>query len=171
MESGVSGWAVVVRHRDAALRMICARRQVIGFLQAGAPRVCHDRDMTVTGLSPYLYYGDPAAALDWLSRHLGFGPDKRWTTPDGEIMEAEIELGGGTRVAIGGRAPIEGEGAGLLLIVHVDDVDAHYEYIRTSGVAIDPPRDEPYGPRAIDVTDPWGYRWHFWQGEPFPPAG
>ena len=52
-----------------------------------------------------------------------------------------------------------------LLIIGVDDVDAQYRRIRDAGVAITPPRDEPYGPRAIDVTDPWGVEWYFWQGD------
>ena len=32
-----------------------------------------------------------------------------------------------------------------------------------AGVDASPPEDKPYGPRAYSVTDPWGYRWAFWQ--------
>jgi uncharacterized glyoxalase superfamily protein PhnB len=50
-----------------------------------------------------------------------------------------------------------------LLIVHLDDIDAHYQCPAVAGVDASPPEDKPYGPRAYSVTDPWGYRWAFWQ--------
>jgi uncharacterized glyoxalase superfamily protein PhnB len=52
----------------------------------------------------------------------------------------------------------------VLNIVTVDDVDALYAHIRSTGVELEEPKDEAYGPRSINVTDPWGYRWYFWQG-------
>ena len=123
----------------------------------------------VIGVSPYLYYEDPAAALDWLTRVFGFGPDRRWTGPDGQVAEADI-VAGNTQVMIGGRAPGEAEGAGLLLVVRVGDVDAQHDRITAAGVEVDPPQDQPYGPRTITATDPWGYQWNFWQGDAHPPA-
>ena len=54
-------------------------------------------------------------------------------------------------------------GRGYLLIVHLDDIDAHYQCPVVAGVDASPPEDKPYGPRAYSVTDPWGYRWAFWQ--------
>jgi|SRR5829696_4450204 len=119
--------------------------------------------MTLLNISPYLYYADAGAALDWLGRVFGFG-DTRRVMVDGRVDEAEIDVGP-AKVLVTGRAPGPNDGPGALLIVHVDDVDAQYERVRAAGVEADPPKYESYGPRTFHVTDPWGYRWYFWQGE------
>ena len=119
---------------------------------------------TFLGLEPYLGYPDGDAAAAWLQRVLGFGP-VRVVRDDGRWSEGEIAVGP-ARVQISGGSPMEtATGVGALLIVSVDDVDRQYQRIRAAGVAVDPPRDEAYGPRTCHVTDPWGYRWYFWQGE------
>jgi len=119
--------------------------------------------VTFQGVTPYLYYADAGAALDWLHRVFGFGPDQRMAE-DGVVQEADIAVGP-ARVMMSGRAAREGEGAGTLLIVHVDDVDALHERVTDAGVEATPLRDEDYGPRTFNVTDPWGYRWYFWQND------
>lgn len=126
------------------------------------------------GVTPYLYYSEADDALAWLNRVLGFGPAARWTDATGTLREAEIAVGD-QRIAIGARAPGPDEGRGQTLIVHVDDVDALYRYasaaLASDDERIEPPQDQPYGPRSFDITDPWGYRWYFWQGETIPPNG
>jgi uncharacterized glyoxalase superfamily protein PhnB len=120
--------------------------------------------MTFLGITPYLYYEDAQAALEWLARVFGFGRSAWDVGKSGRVEEAEIEVGS-AKVMMTGKAPGINEGAGTLLIVHVDDVDAQFERMTSAGVEADAPRDEAYGPRAFNVTDPWGYRWYFWQGE------
>ena len=126
------------------------------------------------GVTPYLYYSEADDALAWLTRVLGFGPAARWTDDSGTLLEAEIAVGD-QPIAIGARAPGPNEGGGQTLIVHVDDVDAHYRDVTTALSSddqhIEPPQDQPYGPRSFHITDPWGYRWYFWQGQTIPPNG
>jgi uncharacterized glyoxalase superfamily protein PhnB len=114
------------------------------------------------GISPYLYYEDGAAALEWLERVFGFREDVRYLNEKGIVAEAEI-LAGDTRIMIGGKAPGPDEGRGQLLVVFVDDVEAQYARVIAAGVEAGTPADMPYGPRVFEVTDPWGYRWSFWQ--------
>ena len=122
-----------------------------------------------TSLTPYLRYPDGDAAAEWLSRVLGFGPVRSMRAADGTWSEGEVAIGP-VKADISGGAPPAGRGEGTLLIIGVSDVDAQYERIRAAGVEIDPPKDEPYGPRSCHVTDPWGYEWYFWQGEAvYPP--
>jgi uncharacterized glyoxalase superfamily protein PhnB len=71
----------------------------------------------------------------------------------------------GTEDPAGGQDPGSRGGLGASLIVAVSNVDAQYERIRAAGISLDPPRDEPYGPRTCHVEDPWGYHWYFWQGD------
>jgi uncharacterized glyoxalase superfamily protein PhnB len=125
--------------------------------------------MTFTSVTPYLYYADAGEALDWLERVFGFGARKTVTGDEGRVEEAEIAVGA-QRIMMTGRAPGADEGSGALVIVGVDDVDALRSHILAQGVGVEPARDEDYGPRTIHVTDPWGYRWYFWQGDAEYPA-
>jgi len=126
--------------------------------------------MTVTEVIPYLYYADADAALDWLERVLGFGPSTRWRMGGPATKEADI-LAGRSRISISGRAPGADEGGGALIIVHVDDIEEQYARVIAADpdAATAPLEQQPYGPRTFTVTDPWGYRWNFWQGEADPP--
>ncbi len=126
------------------------------------------------GVTAYLRYPDGDAAADWLSHVLGFGPvDPRRVKrdSDGRWQEGELAVGP-TRIDISATSGNDPEfGASALHIVAVTDVDAQYERVREAGGEIEPPRDEPYGPRSCHITDPWGYSWYFWQGEAVYPEG
>ncbi len=117
-----------------------------------------------TGVTPYLYYPDGDAAAEWLQRILGLGPARRMPGSDGSWAEGEVAVGPARVDISGGHDPGQRGGQGTLLIVGVNDVDAQYRRIKAAGVAIDPPRDEAYGPRTCHVDDPWGYRWYFLAG-------
>jgi uncharacterized glyoxalase superfamily protein PhnB len=119
-------------------------------------------DVTFGGVSPYLYYADANAALDWLARVFGFVEIARYVDADDVVKESEMRVGR-TEIQICGRQPGENEGTGLLLIVHVDDVDAMHARVVAAGVDAQAPEQQSYGPRTFGVDDPWGYRWLFWQ--------
>lgn len=120
--------------------------------------------VTFLGVEPYLYYADGDEALAWLSSVVGFVEDVRYVDPDGRVAEAEM-LAGDARIMIGGgHAPGADEGRGQLLVVRVDDVDAHHARVTAAGVGAGPPEDRPYGARTYTLGDPGGYRWCFWQG-------
>ena len=80
-------------------------------------------------VSPYLYYEDAAAALDWLARAFGFEELVRYVDADGVVHEAEMAAGE-TTIMLNGASPgywrERGGGgpAGSALVVYVDDVDA-----------------------------------------------
>jgi uncharacterized glyoxalase superfamily protein PhnB len=126
--------------------------------------------MAITEVVPYLYYDDADAALDWLEDVLGFGPSTRWRMGGQVTKEADIAAGD-CRISISGRAPGAGEGGGALLIVHVEDIDAQFRRVVEADpdLKLAPPEKQPYGPWTFTVTDPWGYKWNFWQGEADPP--
>ena len=117
---------------------------------------------TLRGVTPYLYYADAGAALDWLARVFGFVEEVRYVDAEGAVRESQMRVGG-TTIQLCGHAPEPGHGEGLLLIVHVDDVDAVHTRVRAAGVDAAAPEQKPYGVRSFTVTDPWGYRWDFWQ--------
>jgi uncharacterized glyoxalase superfamily protein PhnB len=125
--------------------------------------------VAIKGISPYLRYDDADTALDWMERVLGFTGTVRWRDDTGSTYEADINAGS-TTIGVSNSPRTADNGQNALLIVHVDDVDAHYESVRAAvDTDVDPPKDQPYGPRTFTVTDPWGYQWTFWQGEVIPP--
>jgi uncharacterized glyoxalase superfamily protein PhnB len=124
-----------------------------------------DVPVALQGVTPYLYYADAGAGLDWLARVFGFEETARYVDDDGVVHESEMRIGAST-IQLCGRAPDPDQGSGLLLIVHVDDVDAMHARVVAAGVDAPPPEQKPYGPRTFSVTDPWGYHWDFWQPVP-----
>jgi uncharacterized glyoxalase superfamily protein PhnB len=122
-----------------------------------------DSTVTLQGISPYLHYADAGAALDWLARVLGFRETARYVDDGGVVRESEMQVGDTTIQLSGGHEPGAGHGEGLLLIVHVDDVDGQHARVVAAGVEASAPEQQPYGPRTFTVTDPWGYHWDFWQ--------
>ena len=103
--------------------------------------------MTFLGLAPYLYYTDAAAALDWMSRVLGFREVARHVVDDdGTVREAEMAVGD-ARIHLCGLDPAAyRRPAGQLVIVYVDDVDAHHDIT----------------PINVVITA-FGQTWTFWQ--------
>jgi PhnB protein len=115
-------------------------------------------------MTPYLLYRDGAAAIDYLTRTLGFEEVMRSQSPEGHVGHAELRLGDG-HVYLGEpgsdyRNPKDLGGATVLIHVYVDDVDAHYARAKEAGAEVGgEPEDRPYGDRVYRVTDPEGHSW------------
>jgi uncharacterized glyoxalase superfamily protein PhnB len=118
-------------------------------------------------ISPYLYYEDGAAAIEWLSRAFGFRERMRMPGEDGRIMHAELELDGGVVMLANPRRDDyrnpNGLGANTSSVyTYVDDVDTHFEQAKEAGAEIlQEPETMPYGDRHYGVKDPEGHEWWF----------
>jgi uncharacterized glyoxalase superfamily protein PhnB len=119
-------------------------------------------------ISPYLYYEDGAAAMDWLIRVFGFEESVRMTNDQGRLDHGEVKLGDST-VMLGEpgshyQSPSRRGGGTAGVHVYVDDVDAHYESAKAEGATIDTePTDQEYGDRRYDAKDLEGHNWFFAQ--------
>lgn len=117
-------------------------------------------------ITPYLYYQDTEAALEFLTRVFGFTEKVRMADEKGVVSHAEVELEGGT-VMFGTpgpdyKNPDELGGRTQNVYVYVDDVDAHYEHAKSAGGKIvREPEDQFYGDRNYGVHDPEGHEWIF----------
>ena len=49
--------------------------------------------MAFLGITPYIYYEDAGAMLDWLSRVFGFEEIARYVDQEGIVREAEMHVG------------------------------------------------------------------------------
>ena len=126
-----------------------------------------------TDVIPLLACSDIAAEHDFLVSVLGFTSAGVERSPDGAVVHAEVRAGerrvwlhredhANGIVPPGLRGP---SGGGI--VVHVDDVDAHYERVRASGADIlSKPVDQDYGQREYGARDPEGHLW--WMATPAP---
>ena len=112
-----------------------------------------------------LVYKDIAGAHDFLVKAFGFEPDAVDRNAQGQAVHGEVRAGDTTiwlhRVTAehGLVAPATSSGG---LVVHVDDVDAHYQRASAAGAKIETaPQDQPYGQREYEARDPEGHRWWF----------
>jgi uncharacterized glyoxalase superfamily protein PhnB len=130
---------------------------------------------------PMIAYEDGHAAIEWLTRVLGFEERLRYESEDGSIGHAELELEGGV-IMLATPTPeyqspkrhretceaarrwsdnpyvIDG------VLVSVGDVDGHFERARAAGATIlREPEDQPFGDRLYTVEDLEGHRWMFSQ--------
>lgn len=116
---------------------------------------------------PVLVYEDVGRAIDWLCATFGFSERLRAGGPGGAVSHAQLEISEGA-IMLGRRGaefrpPREGE-VNQFVIVHVDDVDKHFEHARKCGARIlKPPVDMPFGERQYRVEDVGGHRWTFSQ--------
>jgi uncharacterized glyoxalase superfamily protein PhnB len=122
-----------------------------------------------TDISPYLYYEDGAAAMDWLIEAFGFEEAMRMTDDDGRVVHGELTLGD-SRVMLGQidrsgyESPRKRGGGTAGVHVYVDDVDAHFERAKAAGADIRmEPTDQEYGDRRYDAKDLEGHDWFFAQ--------
>jgi uncharacterized glyoxalase superfamily protein PhnB len=116
---------------------------------------------------PVLVYEDVAKALDWLCDTFGFTERLRAAGPDGSISHAQIDFGKGA-IMIGRQGgefrPPRPNEVSQFVLVHIANIDEHFEHARQSSARIlKPPMDMPFGERQYTVEDPWGHRWTFSQ--------
>jgi PhnB protein len=118
-------------------------------------------------ITPYLFYEDAAAAIEWLVQAFGFRERLRMPDENGHVMHAELDLADGV-IMLGEpteyESPKQTGHSHCLVHVYVDDVDRHFERARDAGATVvEEPEDQPYGDRRYTVKDPEGQQWTFAQ--------
>ncbi len=115
-----------------------------------------------------LIYKDLQGAFDHLTGVFGLGPGELTTQPDGTIVLGEIDIGAGTlwlhpesRDFALVSPQTRGDSTAMMVVI-VDDVDAHHDHAVSNGAVIRyPPVDQPYGYREYGATDSEGHLWSF----------
>lgn len=105
---------------------------------------------------PELAYPDVGTAAAWLRDAFGFAERVRignhriqMTIGDGSIVVVESDERASRRCRT---------------MVHVEDVDAHYQHALQHGATIlSAPVTQPYGERQYSAEDPGGHTWTFSQ--------
>ena len=116
---------------------------------------------------PVLVYEDVAKAIAWLCEAFGFMERLRAAGPDGMVSHAQLTVAEGA-IMLGRQGgefrPPRPNEVSQYVVVHVENVDAHFERARRSGARIlKAPSDMPFGERQYTAEDPGGHRWTFSQ--------
>ena len=125
-------------------------------------------------MMPYLAVGDVEKATEFYVKAFGFEPVNVLRGPNGEIAHAAF-LYQDARILVGvedrtrsevekpvGRTPSRLGGAGLVLYLYTEDVDALYRRAIEAGAADGfPPEDVFWGDRICLLFDPDGHAWNF----------
>ncbi|MCY3568778.1 MAG: VOC family protein [Chloroflexi bacterium] len=119
---------------------------------------------------PYLAYEDASAAIEWLCRVFGFEPVDVQAIPDGRVVHAALALEGAQVMLAslfdggGYRSPQMLDELPSHVLIHVENVDAHFRQAESAGASIRyGPVDQPWGARLYEATDLEGHRWAFMQ--------
>lgn len=123
---------------------------------------------TFQRIIPLLTYRDIEAAHDFLVDAFGFASGGFERDAEGRVVHGEVRAGDLTiwlhRVTAehGLDSPLSSDVSHAGLVMHVDDVDRHYERARAAGARVEgAPADQPYGQREYGVRDLEGHRWWF----------
>ena len=117
---------------------------------------------------PILVYEDIPSAHDFLVDAFGFAPGGVQRNPDGVAVHGEVRAGD-LLIWLHRVDPEHNLGSPRLqsvasggLVVHIDDVDAHWAHARQHGARVESePQDQPYGQREYGARDTEGHRWWF----------
>lgn len=115
--------------------------------------------MQITASAVSLNVEDVTSSAEFLTSHFGF---RQEMAADGFVSLARDDAGMNIVFLRRGLASLPDDqrdkhASGLILAFVVDDLDGELDRLRVEGVAITMPlREEPWGERAFQVTDPNG---------------
>jgi uncharacterized glyoxalase superfamily protein PhnB len=119
-----------------------------------------------TSVTPYLVIEGAGAAIDFYKRAFGAEEVMRMPGPDGNVMHAEIRIGGSI-VMLGEACPERGhpgakalKGSPVSIMLYVEDADAVAAQAQKAGAKITQAvADMFWGDRYGALEDPFGHRW------------
>jgi uncharacterized glyoxalase superfamily protein PhnB len=118
-------------------------------------------------VTPYLFYNDIEAALEWLEKTFGFETSFRLPDPTGKLVHAEMKYKSGVIMLgvpqeEGTASPATLKGATQSLYIYVNRVEEHYRHAKEAGaIGITEPMEMFWGDKMYTAQDPEGHRWSF----------
>ena len=117
-------------------------------------------------VTPYLMVRDAARAITFYRNAFGAEEVMRLDGPNGKVAHAEVKIGD-SHVMLADEMPDEEfvgpqtlGGAGVSLMLYVDDADATFAQAIAAGATVRRPvADQFYGDRVGTLVDPFGHVW------------
>jgi uncharacterized glyoxalase superfamily protein PhnB len=123
-------------------------------------------DTPIRSTTTLLVYDDLPAAHTYLIDTFGLTAGSLERDPDGRAVHGEL-FAGDQWIWLhpsgnGCRSPRELGGVSSMIVIAVDDADAHYASTNEHGADIlNAPVDQPYGVREYGARDLEGHLWYF----------
>ena len=119
-----------------------------------------------TSVTPYLIVADTTSAIKFYEKAFGATEVLRIDGPHDKIWHAEIQIGNARVmladefIEMGIHCPKTLGGAGVSMLIYVDDVDAVFDQALAAGAAkLRAVQDQFYGDRSGMLRDPYGHIW------------
>ena len=175
--------SMVARHAQETDRAIAAAARLSAHLRAIAGEIAGSGDASpdtlfrimeemsmldtpIRSTTTLLVCDDLAAAHTYLIDTFGLTTGALERDPDGRVVHGELFAGDQSiwlhPSGNGYRSPRELGGVSSMIVIAVDDADAHYAYAKDHGADIlNTPIDRAYGVREYGARDLEGHLWYF----------
>lgn len=117
-------------------------------------------------LTPYLILDDATRAIEFYKRAFGATELFRMDAPGGKIGHAELLIGDSRLMLadehpqMGAHSPKTVGGSPVQLMLYVENVDQVFKQAVAAGAKeMRPVKDQFYGDRSGNLTDPFGHMW------------
>lgn len=117
-------------------------------------------------VTPYMIVKGAALALEFYKKAFGAKELSRSSSPEGEIMHAEIQIGNSIIMLadeyphMDMRGPQAMNGTPIFIHLYVEDVDSLTAKAVAAGAKVlRPLQDQFYGDRSGSIKDPFGHVW------------
>ena len=118
-------------------------------------------------ITPHLTVKDGRRAIEFYRQAFGAEPVVVSYTPDGKVMHATLKLGDSVFMLNdefpewgGILSPLSTGGAGVVIHLYVEDVDALFARAVAAGATVTMPlMDMFWGSRYGQISDPFGHKW------------
>ncbi|MEP6599975.1 MAG: MerR family transcriptional regulator [Actinomycetota bacterium] len=123
-------------------------------------------EIPIRSTTTLLVYDDLTAAHAYLTDTFGLTAGSLELGPDGRAVHGELFAGDQSiwlhPSGEGYRSPRELGGVSSMVVIGVEDADAHYAYAKQRGAdVLKAPVDQPYGVREYGARDLEGHLWYF----------
>ena len=140
--------------RDSVVADAGGNQWCLARSRTGAYKPETMRDVTL-----YLHPYGANDLVEFIGKAFGAETLERHAAPDGSLLHAKVRLG--NSIIEMGEAHGEWKPQPTMIYVMVSDADAAYERAIAAGAkSVQPPSDQPYGPRMAAVEDPAGNQWY-----------
>ena|SRR3984893_8786740 len=127
-----------------------------------------NRSVPADTVLPHIFYQNVVAAIDWLSKTFSFVEHYRYGEPNGAVSGALMHLGDAWIMVKAAKqnslSPAQLGYGTQSLTIFVNDVDAHFRKVKSTGARIvEQLHETVYGELQYGVLDLDGHQWLFSQ--------